>query len=227
MNSAKADASIDTKSVAEEPLAVPYSPSSFKVDYQWGKHSARVSLASSPDEAAYMVALHMVRSPNLEFKRMSDGKVFATGVNKAVSINPECTIDGTHYTIQAESRLLTRYNFESHHYHPPGSSSPSPQILHWRTNMNVKKWDFTCLDKNETPIAKFHSNVWYYKKVGLLDFFEPCGDNQALREEIMVVACTMYNQMLIRINNPLNLLGAIPNPKPHKEADGLEDAKAV
>ncbi|ORX36506.1 hypothetical protein BD324DRAFT_629123 [Kockovaella imperatae] len=207
-----------TDSVAEENLdttpSVPYSSHSLKVDYQWRKKEVKISMASdTTDKPVYIADYHWMTNPTLVIKRCSDDLTIGTGNSQAISINPSYTFGDYNGELRASSRFLTRYTFESQHY------KVKPEILHWSANMGIKNWDFTCFDKDEVPVAKFHSNVWYIKKIGLLDFYEPCDENQSLREEIMVVAMTMYNQMLIRINSPLSILGMIPNPKPHKEEE--------
>lgn len=70
-----------------------------------------------------------------------------------------------------------------------------------------KYWDFILLDSNKEPVARFRSNVWAYKKVGLIEFM---GDfNQLAKEEICITGFTVYINFLQRANNIFQLFGAI------------------
>ena len=219
----------DDEEVDQKAPVVPYSSSSFKVDFEWSKRDVKVTKAgddptADASEPIYLVEYHMVRQPNLQFKRCSDNVIIGTGTNKAVSINPSYKLGDRHGTIQAAARLYTHYTHESYNYPPSSSSSSSssttrPHVMNWKTTWNSKRWSFICYDESNTPIAKFQSNLWFVRKVGLFDFYNPCEDSLALKEELLVIALTMYNQMIIRINNPLSLIGAMASPHPFGEKD--------
>lgn len=70
-----------------------------------------------------------------------------------------------------------------------------------------KYWDFILLDSNKEPVARFRSNVWAYKKLGLIEFQ---GDySQRTKEEILITGFTVYYNFLLRANNVFQLFGAI------------------
>jgi len=70
-----------------------------------------------------------------------------------------------------------------------------------------KYWDFTLLNSNKEPVARFRSNVWCYKKLGLIEFM---GDyNQLAKEEICITGTTIYLNWLQRMNNIFQVFGAI------------------
>jgi hypothetical protein len=209
--------------VVDERLSIPCSPPSLKVNFLWAKQHITVSNTMDPAKPVYVVAYHLTSSPTLVFRRCSDNVLIGTGINKAVSISPEYTIGDQRGTIQAEARMFTQYTHESLVYYIPSGGPPSRQVLHWRTDCNRTTWDFICYDESDTHMAKFQTNVWSFKEVGIIDFYEPCRDNPTLMEEILVVALTMYYQMVIRMSNPLSLLGMIPDPQPHTTSDRGKD----
>lgn len=70
-----------------------------------------------------------------------------------------------------------------------------------------KYWDFILLDSNKEPVARFRSNVWAVKKLGLIEFM---GDYPAkTKEEICITGFSVYYNMLLRINNVFQFFGAI------------------
>lgn len=74
-------------------------------------------------------------------------------------------------------------------------------------SQGFKYWDFILLDSNKEPVARFRSNVWAYKKLGLLEFQ---GDySQRTKEEILITGFTVYYNFLLRANNVFQLFGAI------------------
>lgn len=83
-------------------------------------------------------------------------------------------------------------------------SSPShvPNI-----SQGFKHWDFILLDSNKEPVARFRSNVWCYKKLGLIEF--QGNYSQRAKEEILITGFTVYYNMLLRVNNVFQLFGAM------------------
>lgn len=70
-----------------------------------------------------------------------------------------------------------------------------------------KHWDFILLDSNKEPVARFHSNVWAYKKLGLVEFM---GNYPArTKEEICITGFTVYYNTLLRMNNLFQFFGAM------------------
>ncbi|KAF2716229.1 hypothetical protein K431DRAFT_289585 [Polychaeton citri CBS 116435] len=184
--------------------------SSLRVDFTWRKGAARISEPEQPDDAVYIADLRLIKAPHMVVKRVTDDRVIGSGSLSAVSINASYEIGDQKHKLQAAKRLKTEYTHLSHAY----SSSESPVAMTWKSKANFKTWDFICVDEQQQPVARFTSNIWYVKKVGNIEFLGPKANDQAAREEILIVGLTLYNMMLLRINNPLNLLGMIPNPKP-------------
>ena len=70
-----------------------------------------------------------------------------------------------------------------------------------------KYWDFILLDSNKEPVARFRSNVWAYKHVGIIEFM---GDfSQLAKEEICITGCSVYHNTLLRMNNLFQFFGAL------------------
>lgn len=70
-----------------------------------------------------------------------------------------------------------------------------------------KHWDFILLDSNKESVARFRSNVWMVKKLGLIEFM---GDyNEKTKEEITITAITVYYNFWLRMNNIFQLGGAM------------------
>jgi hypothetical protein len=70
-----------------------------------------------------------------------------------------------------------------------------------------KYWDFILLDTNKEPVARFRSNVWAYKHIGIIEFMGDFG--QLAKEEICVTGCTVYLNFIQRANNIFQVFGAI------------------
>lgn len=216
----------DATDAAPQPLpdGVTADPNTLKVDFGWRARSALLTPIVGPAEApaAYTMHTRFFHMPNLVFKRGGlDGPVFATASNGLVGINSTYTLgapgeDQPQREIRAAKRLATEYTHQSYNY---SADRTAPTTMTWKTTANLKHWDFVCCDEQMVPVARFHSNVWYVKEVGLLEFMGPKAADPAAREEIVVVALTIYHQMLVRMNNVLNLLGAIPKPKPFKAGE--------
>ena len=78
---------------------------------------------------------------------------------------------------------------------------------HLTNQTGFKHWDFILLDSNKEPVARFHSNVWAYKKLGLVEFM---GNYSAkTKEEICITGFTVYYNTLLRMNNLLQFFGAM------------------
>jgi len=221
------DAVVPTAEQQQQAATAAADPNTLKVDFHWRARSAKLTPLTAADDAApaYVMLSRFFHMPNLVFKRGGlKGEVFATAANQFVAIDSTYTLgapgetDRPKQEIRAAKRLVTEYTHQSYNYNAAGSTGPA--TMTWKTTANLKNWDFVCCDEQMVPVARFHSNVWYLKKVGLLEFMGPKAADPAAREEIIVVALTIYHQMLLRMNNVLNLLGAIPKPKPFKAGEG-------
>lgn len=211
--------------------------SSFTVDYSWRKNKVLISetCPSDPDLSTTDSApssstttgkpLYTVDYcvDHLTFREASTRQIIGSGENHLVSINAEYQVNNHTSTIRAASRVKTSYTHLSHAF---ASSSPSkaPVPMHWTARSDLKYWDFTCVDAaTREPVARFHSNVWCVRRLGKLEFMGARAQGEEVKRELMVVALTIYNQMLIRIGSPLSLLGMLPKPRPFTAAgDGQE-----
>jgi hypothetical protein len=73
--------------------------------------------------------------------------------------------------------------------------------------IGFKYWDFVLLNTTKEPVARFRSNVWAYKRIGIIEFM---GDfSQLAKEEICITGCTVFLNFLQRVNNVFQLFGAI------------------
>lgn len=98
----------------------------------------------------------------------------------------------------------------------------------WTSQSGFKTWDFICVDEKQEPVARFSANMWALKKVGKIEMLGPKALDDAARDEIVVVGFTLYYGMVIRVNNPLNLLGSafLSKEKPDK-VNKIEKADEV
>lgn len=64
-----------------------------------------------------------------------------------------------------------------------------------------------CLDEQLLPVARIKVNVWGVTDLGSIEFMEPESITEAMRDEIVITGTMVYQQMLLRANNFLNLVG--------------------
>lgn len=79
----------------------------------------------------------------------------------------------------------------------------------WTTTNTLKVWNFICLDQDSLPVAKFSANIWAVQTLGEIELLGPKAGDMEAREEIVVMALTLYYCMLLRMNNVFNLAGAV------------------
>ena len=67
------------------------------------------------------------------------------------------------------------------------------------------------MDSNtQLPIAKFSVNWWALMQIGKFHFDKSAAElSKEVRDEVVVVGLTIFYVMLTRMNNPLNIVGAI------------------
>jgi len=58
------------------------------------------------------------------------------------------------------------------------------------------------------PVAKFSARWFGVKKLAYIEFLGEHALSEAVRDEIVVMGTTLYWGMVIRMNNPLNLVGS-------------------
>lgn len=160
--------------------------------------------------------------PSIVFKT-GDGSPLGTSTIHAVSIHADYTIHNRAGTLRALKKFKTAYT----HLSPAYSDTETPMPMTWSSNCGFKNWDFVCLDANQNAVARFSSNVWAVKKLGVIEFLGPKASDREAREEIVVVGLTLYFTMLLRTNNFLNLVGAVFARTGPFEKAGIEGGKGV
>ena len=179
-----------------------------KVDYVWSKFCNTISEKNGDQLQPLFIQHFRATKPNLRFESAADGSAFATSVIHHFSIRTECVIRGQELKIQPLSRLKTRYNYLSQVLAPTPDAAPVP--ITWVTETSKKTWDFVCLDPNQLPIARFSVNIWAPDASGQLPTTRSQSTRitDAVRDEILVTGMTLLYVMMVRMNNPLSLLGA-------------------
>ena len=132
----------------------------------------------------------------------------------AISISPDYQLHGVKGTLKAQKRLRTIYT----HMSTAFSDKGAPVKMTWTSQSGFKTWDFICVNEKQEPVAKFSANMWALKKFGKIDMLGPKALDDAARDEIVVVGYTLYYCWILRVNNPLNLLGSafLSKEKPDK-----------
>lgn len=65
------------------------------------------------------------------------------------------------------------------------------------------------MDEHSNAVAKFSARIWATRHLGRIEFLGERAGWKECREEIVVMVGTLYFLMLMRANNPLNLVGAM------------------
>ncbi|KAJ5176080.1 uncharacterized protein N7482_001957 [Penicillium canariense] len=177
---------------------------SLAVDFTWRKLKALITETNKPNASPlYTVDCNLITN-NLTFKSTADDRVVGTGSVHAFSISPDYQLHGVQGTLKAQRRLHTVYTHQSTTF----SDTGAPVKMTWTSSCGFKAWDFVCVDENQEPVARFSANMWAVKKVGKIEMLGPKAFDDAARDEIVVVGFTLYYCWLLRVNNPLNLLGS-------------------
>lgn len=159
----------------------------------------------------------MIKAPHIIFESKDTGSVIGTGTVHVISIEPDFEIHGRKGTLRAQHRLKSHYTYLSHAF----SDSDQPVLMTWVSgDTGFVDWDFVCLDENQNPVAKFTAHIWGVKRMGKVEFMGPRALSEAVRDEVVVVGCTLYYCMCVRMNNVFNLVGsAIVRPGRETETD--------
>lgn len=206
---------------------------SLLVDMKWRSLRFLIKDACNPEAAPlYQVALQVVMAPHLQFKSIEGNgieRLVGTGTIHTFSISPDYELYGKPATLKAQKRFSTYYT----HMSTAFSDTKEPVTMTWTSNTDFKGWDFVCVDHNQVPVAKFSSKIWAVKKFGTIELLGPKADDPAARDEIVVIAVTLFYCMYLRVNNPFNLLGSAFMSKdkaeqsssqaPHPEASSRSD----
>ncbi|KAK4624272.1 hypothetical protein CLAFUW4_05859 [Fulvia fulva] len=179
----------------------PSSP--WKVDFKWGKQRFLITDTSSIQDVAIIRC--KLREPSLEFRTPDDKTTFGTGTVHAISIHPDYECNGFKGPLRASSRWATRYQ----PFFPNFGTPANPMVMSWTTSSSSKDWDFICLDDKGEAVARYATKIWATKKVGVIEFVGPKAEDLEARREILVTGVLMWYTMLVRVNNPLNLMYSI------------------
>ncbi|CAI7665900.1 unnamed protein product [Penicillium pancosmium] len=170
------------------------------VDFRWN--------ADRPEATPlYHVALQVVMAPHLRFKAIESNGIereVGTGTVHTFGISPDYELYGKPATLKAQKRFSTYYT----HMSTVFSDTQEPVKMTWTSNTDFKGWDFICVDHNQVPVAKYSANLWAVKKFGKIELLGPKAFDPAARDEIVVLAVTLFYCMYLRVNNPFNLLGS-------------------
>jgi hypothetical protein len=175
-----------------------------RVDFSPLKFTSSVASDEDPSTPLYSVKYRPTK-PHMLFKSCADGSTIGTGVLHPVSIHADCEVDGKSIALRAEKRFQTSYSHTSYAY----SDTERPVTMTWRTSCDLKTWDFICLDPEQNPVAKFSTNVWRLKHTGQIEFLGERAGDAGARDEIVVVAMTLFYCMCLRSSNFFNLVGAV------------------
>ena len=193
-----------TEMSSEQQVQQPPENYTLQVDFAWRKYKVLITEKTDTSKPLYIADCHNFRKPHLVFKRQ-DGSTFGTGSLQVIGINADCELDGNPMLIKALKRWTTKYE---HISHTLKNEDGSPVRLTWSSSSGWKNWDFICSDEQGHAVAKFSGHIWAVKKFADIEFPTPTVDD-ALREEIVVAGTTLYNEMILRVNNIGNLVGAV------------------
>ncbi|KAJ5684466.1 uncharacterized protein N7477_000811 [Penicillium maclennaniae] len=145
--------------------------------------------------------------------------IVGRGKIRNVRIDADYEVHGRSDKLVAQKRWHTEYTHRSQAM----SNDGKLVTMYWLSDSDFKTWDFICVDENQLPVAKFTANIWALKKLGKIEFMGPKAHDRAFQEEIMVAGTTLAYCMIMRVNNPLSLLGSA-FAKPGHDKDWSEEA---
>lgn len=178
-----------------------------QVDFAWSKFRNVISEKNGDQLIPLYIQHFRPTKPQLRYETAPDNLELATGTINNFSISAECTLNGQTIALKPLKRWKTQYNYLSSTL-SPDPNTPAP--VSWIANMSLKLWDFVCLDANQIAIAKFSVNLWAWKQVGNFHFEKSAGGvSKEVRDEIVVMGLTLLYVMMVRMNNPLHLLGSV------------------
>ncbi|OAQ67770.1 hypothetical protein VFPPC_04122 [Pochonia chlamydosporia 170] len=199
---------------------IPAAVTTLQVDYTWKNLTARISEPSNPSQPIYIVDYRTFKSPHLLFKDAADN-TFGSGTLHAVSINADYELHGQKGKLKALRHFHTEYTHLSRVY----SKNGAPAAMNWSSDCDFRNWDFTCKGEDGVPVARFVSNCWSLKKVGMIEFYGPLGQSKEAREEIVVTGLTLFSCMVLRTTSLLSFFGGVfarPGPLPNPEAEKVK-----
>ncbi|KAJ6131385.1 hypothetical protein N7523_001845 [Penicillium sp. IBT 18751x] len=148
----------------------------------------------------------------------TNSDIVGRGKIRNVRIDADYEVHGRSDKLVAQKRWHTEYTHRSRAM----SNDGKLVTMYWLSDSDFKTWDFICVDENQLPVAKFTANIWALKKLGKIEFMGPKAHDRAFQEEIMVAGTTLAYCMIMRVNNPLSLLGSAL-AKPGHDKDWSEE----
>ena len=219
---------------------------SFTIDFSWRKFKSLIyegdTVGGTP---LYALIYNILGHLKLVFKRVSnpaaldkitseetsniqednldantgDSDIVGKGKIRNVRIDADYEVHGRSDKLVAQNRWRTKYTHRS----KAMSNDGNFVTMYWLSDSDFKTWDFICVDENQLPVAKLTANLWALKKLGKIEFMGPKAHDRAFQEEIMVAGTTLAYTMIMRVNNPLSLLGSA-SAKPGHDKDWSEEA---
>jgi hypothetical protein len=179
-----------------------------QVDFAWSKFRNTVSEKTGSTLTPLFVQHFRPTKPQLRYELAADKSNIATGTISNFHIAGTCTIRSQIIKLKPLSRLKTAYNYLSSAFAPTGHSGPV--AISWTATSSIKTWDFVCMDaETQLPLAKFSANWWALTEVGNFYFMKPKEElSPDMIEEAVFTGLTVLYMMAVRMNNPLNLVGA-------------------
>ncbi|KAF1936721.1 hypothetical protein EJ02DRAFT_358472 [Clathrospora elynae] len=198
-----------------------------QVDFAWSKFCNIINEKAADGHLTplYIQHFHLTK-PQLRFESAAKKSNIATGVIQSFSIGGKCTIRGREIILKPLKRWKAQYNYLSHAL--TSKTNPDPVPVSWIAKSGMKTWDFLCVNSvTQEPIAKFGINNWSLKQVGNFHFEKSKGEvTEEVRDEVVVTGITMLYIMMVRMQNPLQLLGAV-FAKPGKVEDDGSSAEGT
>ncbi|KAF1817387.1 hypothetical protein P152DRAFT_504652 [Eremomyces bilateralis CBS 781.70] len=127
-------------------------------------------------------------------------------------------------TLKTQKRFKLEYTHQSRTY----SDTDESVTMHWTSDSDFKVWDFICMDADQRPVAKYSANFWAVKKIGTIEFMGPKANNEAVRQEMLVMGLTLFYCVALRSTSILSFFGAIfsqPSRKSKTEREALVKAE--
>ncbi|UNI17091.1 hypothetical protein JDV02_003469 [Purpureocillium takamizusanense] len=169
-------------------------------------------------DSVYTVDYKTLTSPHLIFTETATGTRVGSGTLHPISINADYEVRGQKGKLKALRRMHTEYTHLSRAY---SETEGHLAAMQWSSEADFKTWDFICKGADGVPVARFTSNCWARKKVGVIDYYGARGLSKEAQEEILVTGLTLYSCMILRTSSILSFFGGIfskPGPLPNPES---------
>ncbi|QDS67907.1 hypothetical protein FKW77_008413 [Venturia effusa] len=189
-------------------LQSPTTTQPLLVDFSWKNLQAKITAQDSPTVPLYIVDAPLALvSPRLTFRHENTGATFGTAKLHPISIHADVTLHDRPVVLRPLKRFKTSYTHLSAAY--PSSPADGLVPMTWTTTVTAKRWDFICLDPSSVAVARFSARIWGVRRLGTVEFLGERGGVKEWREEVVVMAVSLLYLMIFRMNNPLNLVGAV------------------